>query len=227
MEQQLTRGQRAAIELAAHCLVYRPDDVVDRLQSGLSQLRDLFLARLHLDVERQFGVDSMIAPASLSQEMAQLQRAGLATDAYASVLAADEVAERGYVDDSSSWFLDWLLELRFGGRRDEIRREQVDAYRDLADSGRRLRFVSLLQKVLPESIRTPPVLFLLFPSAVRIAAAMAFGDEARAQQLRAAQTQLLAAIPDCHECRGRVLANEERCRCCGNPVWTFAWLRES
>ena len=80
MAQQLTRGQQAASELAAHCLVYRPEEVVDRLQSGLSQVRDLLLARLHLDVERQFGVDSMIAPISLSHELSQMQNAGTTID---------------------------------------------------------------------------------------------------------------------------------------------------
>jgi hypothetical protein len=225
MEQQLTRGQRAAAELAAHCLVYRPDEVVDRLQSGFGQIRDLLLARLHLDVERQFGVDSMIAPISLSQEVAQMQEAARAIDAFNTVLVADEAAEREYVDNAESWLLDWLLALRFGDRGAEVRQTQANAYLGLSDTARRLRFVSTLQKVVPESIRTPPVLFLLFPLAVRIVAAMAFSDEVRAQQHRAAQTQLFAAIPDCHECRGRVLANEERCRCCGNPIWTFAWLR--
>jgi hypothetical protein len=225
MAQQLTRGQQAASELAAHCLVYRPEEVVDRLQSGLSQVRDLLLARLHLDVERQFGVDSMIAPISLSHELSQMQNAGTTIDAFDAVVVADEIVARGYVDNPDAWLLDWLLALRFGDRGPEFRQSQVDAYLGLADSARRLRFVSTLQRVVPESIRTPPVLFLLSPYAVRIVAAMAFGDEARAQQLRSAQTQIFAAIPDCHECRGRVLANDERCRCCGNPIWTFAWLR--
>jgi hypothetical protein len=225
MEQQMTRGQQAASELAAHCLVYRPDEVVDRLQSGLSQIRDLLLARLHLDVERQFGVDSMIAPVSLSHELAQMQNAGIVIDAFDAVLAGDEIAARGYVDNPEGWLSDWLLALRFGNRGPEFRQTHVEPYLGLADSARRLRFVSTLQRVVPESIRTPPVLFLLYPYAVRIVAAMAFGDEARAQQLRASQSQTFAAIPDCHECRGRVLANEERCRCCGNPIWTFAWLR--
>lgn len=220
-----TRTSDAAASLAAHSLVFRPEDVVDRLQSGLTQLRDLLAARLHIDVERQFGVDSMVAPLNLSHELRQLQSAGVATDAYAAVLVADEAAARHYVDRPEEWLLDWILALRFGDRAAEIRRDEVDPYRVLSDKGRRLRFIAELQEAVPESLRTPPVLFHLFPPSVRIVAAMAFGDEARAQQLRGEQIARLSVIPDCHECRGRVLANDDRCRCCGNPLWTFAWLR--
>ncbi len=225
MATSTTRSQRAAAELAAHAHVFRPEDVVDRLQAGLTLLRDELAGRLHIDVEREFGVDSMVAPLSLSHEFSQLRLAGEATDAYASVVAADEILARGYVDAAEGWLVDWLVELRFGDRAPTARQEHAEPYRALADKARRLRFVALVHKAVPESMRTPPVLFLLFPLGVRIVAAMAFGDEARAQQLRAEQVSLLSAIPECHECRGRVLANDERCRCCGNPVWTFAFLR--
>src|SRR5262245_26806092 len=87
MATQTTRTQRAAADLAAHALVYRPEDIVDRLQAGLTQLRDQLAGRLHVDVERQFGVDSMVAPLSLSHEVSQMQSAANATDAYAAVLA--------------------------------------------------------------------------------------------------------------------------------------------
>jgi hypothetical protein len=222
-----TRAQTAAAELAAHSLIYRPEDVVDRLQSGLMQLRDLLADRLHIDVERNFGVDSMVAPISLKHELSQLRSAEEATAAFAAVLVADESAARGFVDRADEWMIDWVLQLQFGDAGAALRRDQADPYRPLTETARRMRFVSVLQRAVPESLRTPPVIFLLFPLAVRIVAAMAFGDEPRANALRAEQANLLAVIRDCHECRGRVLANEERCRCCGNPLWTFAWLRES
>jgi len=87
-----------------------------------------------------------------------------------------------------------------------------------------LKFVSVLQRAIPESARAPLVLFRLYPRAVRILAAVAFGDPLRAQELRAEQIGFLPAISDCHECHGRVMDNEDICRCCGNPLWNFAFL---
>lgn len=224
MPTQSQRPERAASVLATHNSKLRSDDVVDRLVAGLTQLRDLLTSRLHVDVERQFGVDSMVAPLSLSHEARQLTLASDETDAYAAVLVDDEVTRGGYVDRPTEWFFDWVFDLLLGNSP-RARQEQAEPYRALSDKGRHLRFVAALQHAVPESVRTPPVLFLLFPKSVRIAAAMAFGDSRRAQELRLEQIELLPAIVDCHECRGRVLGNEERCRNCGNPLWTFAWLR--
>ena len=36
-------------------------EIVDSLSAGLTHLRDLLLLRVHEDVERFFGVDSMVA----------------------------------------------------------------------------------------------------------------------------------------------------------------------
>ena len=72
----------------------------------------------------------------------------------------------------------------------------------------------------------------IFAASVRAAQGRAFQDSlghiCAAQvdigQIRAEQIRFLPAIGDCHECHGRVLDNEEICRCCGNPVWNFTWL---
>jgi hypothetical protein len=225
MQNQIQRRERAAAELAAHCPNLPSAEVVDSLLSGLTQLRDLLTARLHEDVEIQFGVDSMVAPMSLSQEVTQIRRASAEIDAYTSVVVDQEVTGSGFVDRPGEWFLDWIYQLRFGDGYEAARQEHADPYRSLIEKGRRLRFASILQQAVPESVRTPSVLFLLFPISVRIVAAVAFGDAGRAQQLRAEQVDLLSPIGDCPECHGRVLRNDERCHSCGNPIWTFAWLR--
>src|SRR5262245_16003737 len=144
MATQTTRTQRAAADLASQALVYRPEDVADRLQAGLRQLREQLAGRLHVDVERQFGVDSMVAPLSLSHEVSQLQRAADATDAYSAVVAADEIANRGYVDKPLGWLVDWLIDLRFGDRAASARHELAEPYCALADKARRLRFIAVL-----------------------------------------------------------------------------------
>jgi hypothetical protein len=54
--------------------------------------------------------------------------------------------------------------------------------------------------------------------------AVAFGDTALAQELRKRQIRLLPSILDCHDCRGSVLDNNEKCPQCGNPFWFCNWL---
>jgi hypothetical protein len=217
----------AAAALAPHCPNVSADSVVESLSSGLAQLRDLLTSRLHADVERQFGVDSLVAPLSELQEFKQMLRAGVEIDAFAAVVAADEVTQRGYVNCAPEWFLDWALRLRFGDSHELVLKENAEPYRELNDKGRQLRFASTLQHAVPESFRTPRLLFQLFPQSVRIVAAQAFQDTPRAGELRAEQQSLFPAIGDCRDCHGRVLDNHQRCDRCGNPVWTLAWLRES
>jgi hypothetical protein len=225
MQNQFAREERAALELAAHNPDLPAAEVVLSLLSGLTQLRELLTMRLHQDVEMQFGVDSMVAPMSRSQEVKQVRTAGLEIDAYAALVVDDEVTGGGYVDHPGEWFRHWMIQLLLSDGRELASNDRADPYGGLSDKGRRLRFASLLQQAIPESVKTPPLLFLLFPLSVRIVAAVAFADALRAQKLRAEQVDLLSAIDDCHECDGRVLGNDERCRTCGNPLWTFAWLR--
>ncbi len=225
MQSPSQRRERAAAELAPRVSQFHPADVVDALSAGLTQLANLLASRLHDDVELEFGVDSMVAPTSLSQAGKQLRQAGVEIDALAAVIVDEEVTRGGYVTEPGAWFLDWLLQLRFGDDGPLVRQQHADAYRGQSDRVRRLRFASLLQEAVPESVKMPGVMLLLFPQAVRIAAAMAFGDAARAQQVRAEQVELLPAIGDCRDCRGRVLLNGAGCRNCGNPLWTYAWLR--
>lgn len=217
--------QRAAADLAPRLTRLHAADVVDGLAGGLALLSGLLEQRLHVDLERQFGVDSMVAPMTLSQAGRQLQRAATEIDAYSAVVVEEEVGRGLYVADSGAWVLDWALQLRLGDAAGAVRAAQAEAYRGLEDRPRRLRFASQLRHAVPESVRMPGVVLKLYALGVRIAAALAFGDAARADQLRAEQIELVPAIGDCPDCRGRVLMNGMSCAHCGNPLWTYAWLR--
>lgn len=224
--QQSQRREVAAAELAHHSPQLQASPIVDRLSAGLTQLRDLLVNRIHSDVELEFGVDTMISPSSSATEVKQILRAGIEFDVYSSFVANDEVLRGSYVDCAGEWFLNWLARLRMDNYSASDFNQRVDSYRlQSVDDCRRL-FVTNLQRAVPESLRTPLVLFRLVPLAVRIVVATAFGDVPRAQQLRLEQQELLPAIRDCQECQGRLLGNEEHCRGCGNPIWTFAWLRD-
>lgn len=225
IQNQFQRRESATAVFAVHCPNRPAASVVDSLASGLTLLRDLLTTRLHEDVEVQFGFDSMVAPLSPSLGIKQIQRASAEIDSYATVVVDDEVSRGEYIDVSGAWFLDWLIQLPLGDDWQLARSELADPYRGLSDNARRLRFASNLRQAVPESVKAPPVLFLLFPLAVRIVAAAAFGDAQRTQTVRAEQIALLPAIGDCPDCYGRVLGNGERCTSCGNPLWTFDCLR--
>lgn len=220
------RRERAAAELSQRSPQLQASPLIDSLSAGLTQLRDLLINRIHSDVELEFGVDTMIAPSSSATEVKQVLRAGLEIDAYSAIVANDEVLRGGYVDRAGEWFLDWLVRLRMDNYSEPDVNQRVAFYRTQSLEDCRRAFVTNLQRAVPESLKTPLVLFRLVPLAVRIVAASAFGDASRAQQLRTEQKELLPVISDCHECHGRLLGNDDHCRCCGNPIWTFAWLRD-
>lgn len=222
-KQQSERQDLAAAELLAHCPELNSQRIVDSLSVGLTHLRNMLMVRTRDDVARKFGSDSMTGM-SLSEMQKQDQLAKVEIEAYACILIVDEVALNGYIKDTDPWFLEWMFHLRFGDGYKPVFDRRVDFYHSHSIEQRRLKFVSVLQRVLPESARAPLVLFRLFPRAVRILTAVAFGDPLRAQELRTEQAGVLPAISDCHECHGRVLDNEEACRCCGNPVWNYAFL---
>ena len=167
----------------------------------------------------------MVAPVSKVDEEAQTLAARVEIEVYSIIVIDEEVRQGRYLARPDNWFLDWLFQLRLTDEQRTQFEERVEFYRSPSAEDRRLKFLSVLQRTIPESTRTPLVLFRLFPRAVRIAAAVAFGDPLRAQELRAEQCSFLPAVGDCVECHGRVLENDEICRACGNPVWEFAWLQ--
>jgi len=195
--------------------------VASSLSAGLSLLRDVLAVRLHEDVERIVGRDSMLIPVSVLKARKLARREIELFQAVESAVAARDF---GYVE-SVDWYLRWLCHLR-----------QIDRQSDSSDLGRlteslgapadqrRGHFESELAKVLPESTRAPLVLFRLFPLAVGIVTAQAFGDHSRAARIRQSQASILPAILDCRDCHGKVLENGEQCAGCGNPLWKFNWL---
>ena len=221
---QTERRKRAVTELQAHALQHDSRAVVDRLLVGLTQLRNLLMVRAHDDVQRKYGTDSMLGT-SVAQMQKRVQGAKAEIEAYSCIVVDDQVSLSGYLDDQDTWFLDWLFRLRLGSGYKSVFDKRVSYYESQTVEDRRLKFVSVLQRTLPESARAPLVLFRLFPRAVRIVATVAFNDPSSARTLRDEQISLLPAISECHECHGRLLDYDDICRCCGNPLWNFTWLQ--
>lgn len=224
----ITKQQRSqgisALELGVRSPNIEAEEVVDSLSAGMTCVRDFLVKRIHEDVERHIGIDTLIAPISQLHEQRQTERAKLEIDMYSTIVVAEEVAEGGYVDRPREWFLNWLFQLRLNREQEPLFERRVQSYESPSAEARRLKFLAILQLAMPESARSPLVLFRLIPRALRIAAVVAFGDPLRAQELRAEQCSFLPAIGDCPECHGRVLDNDESCHICGNPVWEFEWL---
>jgi hypothetical protein len=116
----------------------------------------------------------------------------------------------------------WLLQLRLGDEAGTNVRERLDFYLAKKDHERRLAFLDVLARTAREARHAPLVLFRLYPRAIQIVVAMAFGDSQRAREVREKQVEILPAIEGCDECRGRLLPNGAQCAKCGNPLWTYA-----
>jgi len=195
--------------------------VAGSLTAGLSVLRDALFYRMHEDVERVLGRDSMLMPVS---EIKAQRLTKIEIEVYQIVESGVAAGEFGYTG-ATEWFVEWLCRLRLAA--DQVTpaaRKGLAQYLSLSPEKRVARFEGALAKILPESTRAPLVLFRLFPLCVQIATALAFGDHGRAPSLRNAQAAVLPAIVDCRKCRGRVLENGESCPGCGNPLWKFSWL---
>jgi len=202
------------------------DVVVRRLDRGLNLLRDTLYHRVHADVQVRIGLDSMLIPASEVKSALQTQ---WEIDIFQIAVSADEVANDGDCPLVLEWYLPWISRLRLGFRHAEPNvQARLDEYLLTDAEDRWLGFTDVLGRSMPESRKTPVVLFRLFPLAVQIATALAFNDPLRANQLRNLQLDLLPAIMSCEKCHGAVLDAGESCDECGNPIWTFEWLeRES
>ena len=200
--------------------------VVRSLDDGLNTLRESLYVHLHKELETALGVDSMLRPVS---EMRTRLRVNVEIELYQAAESAAAVAEMGCLRDNGDWYLHWLARLRLGPAAldDEQHRRQLAEYAGQSPDQRRLTLTNVLVTILPNARRAPLVLFRLFPTAVQIATAIAFGDNASAARLRANQRDCLPAIEDCSQCRGKVLDNGEQCAVCGNPLWTTKWLMTS
>lgn len=196
---------------------------VNSLSDGLTRLRKLMFERVHDDVERQFGMDSMLMPTS---EENIKRRTLLEIELYQIAITAIHVDSYQYVQQAESWFLQWLTELRLGrGRDNSLVRQRLSDYLKLEKAQRRLAFTDALVHALPEAERAPLVLYRLFPLAIKVVTSVSFSDATAATAERDRQVAFLPAIGDCSECHGRLLENGDVCRTCGNPVWNYQWLR--
>lgn len=192
------------------------------LTGGMAILRSSLYSRVHRDVEKRLGTDTMLVPVS-EKKTEKLTKAEI--DLFQIAESAAAVREHAYVSADADWYLQWLTLLRLGesgAGRKAVARLQGYVSRD-ADK-RRLAFTDVLAKVLPESTRAPLVLFRLLPLSVHITTALAFGDHTAALDARGRQTSFLPAINYCSRCHGRVLENGEQCPGCGNPLWKYEWL---
>jgi hypothetical protein len=196
--------------------------VTASLRGGLIILRDTLYTRVHDDVERRVGVDSMLAP--ISEEKTQ-RVARLEIELYEIAVSAATVGARGHVSTKDDWYLQWLAKLRLGAVHADGRvSNRLAYYLSKSLDERRLAFSNVLAAALPESRRAPLVLFRLLQPAIEIVQAIAFEDDSLANAARQEQIDALPAIRDCHHCQGRLLDNGEQCPACGNPLWKFEWL---
>ena len=196
-------------------------DIANSLDAGLTTLRSLLFHRVHDDVQKSFGVDSMLIPASLFE--AEIKAKG-EIEIFQIAESTEFVRTHGYVSDPE-WYRDWLGTFRIGeGYATESIRQRILRYETMSDDARRLEFSSVLEKTIRDASRAPLVLYRLVPLAIGIVTAVAFGQRLDAAELRNQQAYWLPSISDCHECHGRPLDNGETCEVCGNPVWKYEWL---
>lgn len=196
--------------------------VAQSLVAGLNVLRDAFYARVHDDVEKLVGMDSMLMPVS-EEKTERVTKREIALFEIAESAAC--VRKYSFLSSPRDWYMPWLTELWIGELQKESRSmARLAAYSGKRSTDRRLWFADLVSRALPEATRAPLVLFRLMPLAVRVATAMAFGEREQAVRFRDQQAEELPAIADCTLCHGEVLPNGQQCRECGSPIWMFKWL---
>jgi hypothetical protein len=196
--------------------------VATNLADGFNTLRDALFTRVYDDVEQVVGTDSMLMPISrVKSEMA----AKMEIDIYQVAESVATAREQRYVTTEDDWYLSWLAQLRLGEGADSAGvNQRLSYYLVKTADERRRSFSSVLERVLPEARSAPLIVYRLLPLAIGIMTAVAFGDSALAQELRKRQIRLLPSILDCHDCRGSLLDNSEKCPQCGNPLWFYKWL---
>jgi hypothetical protein len=218
------RRQAAIAELERH--PHRSDgtEIVTNLYAGLGVLRDLLYVRVRADVERRLGADSMLSPVS-EEKTVRVTKTEI--ELYQIAMSAATAGQHDYIghNGAGEWYLQWLTQFRLGELCGDVRAmNRLHNYLAKDDDARRLAFTNVLASAVPQSRRAPLVLFRLLPLAVAIVTALAFGDEAAAQEARRRQIAILPSITDCPLCRGTVLDSGDQCEYCGNPLWKFDWL---
>lgn len=201
----------------------RGSQVTQQLATGLGGLADAMFTRIHADVEREFGVDSMLMPLS---ELKSEQMARREIGAYQTVESAMHAAERAYVQGDPSWYAHWLANLLLapGHETPDVTQALATYLETPSIVERRRQFSNRLETTLAEARRMPLVVYHLLPLAIRLATSLAFGDQQAAYDLRRRQMAALSSIEGCPACRGQVLEIGEWCDDCGNPFWNYQYL---
>ena len=168
--------------------------------------------------------DPIRAPKTLLNAKQEFRHAAQEIEIYSLVVVLAEASHSGYAAGDVDWFRNWLLRLRWGDEIDSAISERLQSYEPLTDGQRRRMFASSLEQALREATKAPLIIYRLYPRAVRIATALAFGDVLRARTVRSEQISYLPVIADCHHCHGLTLENGEICPDCGNPLWKIDWL---
>lgn len=222
IEACLARRTAAAAKLGEREPNLPAERITNSLVDGLNTLRQLLFKRIHEDVEEHIGRDSMLLPVSAKQSE-EIAKAEIET--YQVAVSAIAARDRNYVSTDFNWYAKWLGHLRLGQAIDEKKyRRRLKQYVSTSDDEQRLGFSRSLETVFPEASRAPLILYRLYPLAVRIVSAVAFGAHLDAAELRNRQMFWLPAVADCHECHGRPLDNGDQCAVCGNPIWSYGWL---
>lgn len=223
-EDRTRRRADAADSLAQQCGRNDASPVVLRLDDGLSLLRNTLYTRIHTDVERNFGEDSMLVP--LAHDRSE-QRTKGEIELFMITEVVNECSEASFLEVSPEWLRHWLMDLRLGDKQDRpLVAERLEHYQSQEDQRRHLAFSTILERTFPEARKAPLVLYKLFPLAVRVATALAFGDSLRAGELRNRQLSVLPGIAECRSCHGGLVDVDDPCRECGNPLWTIRWMTE-
>lgn len=221
-EEVARRRAAAADEFNRHESRTDGRTVVDLLDEGLTLLANTLYIRLHEDVESMIGADSMLMPVSPAKTRVQTLAE---IDLFQIAESASLVQQSGHVGDAGRWYVPWLSRLRLGDAPPAGgEQNRISAYLAQTAQYRRLSFTDVLARVVPESRRAPLVLFQIFPLAVQLVTAQAFGDSAAVTELRHQQAERLPSMADCRYCNGRVLGKGEQCPRCGNPLWNAQWL---
>ena len=134
------------------------------LDAGLTLLKETLYLRLHHDVERQIGLDSMLMPVS---EMRSAAATKHEIELFQVAQTAAMTQQHAYVTEPGDWFLKWMIQLRLEtSQPDAAVMARLDEYLSQTGDRRAKAFSNVLAKTLPESRRAPLVLFRLYPLAV-------------------------------------------------------------
>ena len=79
------RIEQAQAELTLHSAGVNSSAIVDSLWTGLTTLRTLFLARLHQEIDSQFGADPIRAPKTLLNAKQEFRHAAQEIEIYSLV----------------------------------------------------------------------------------------------------------------------------------------------